>query len=91
MEVRHRRFLAVDHAAPGLEMIAAAADEQRRQVFVQVAVAIREAGAVDDHRVVEEAAIAFLDRLEVTEPSGQLLGVCSLIWMTLSIRSCLPW
>ena len=39
VEDRHRRFLAVDHAALGFS-IAAAADEQRRQVFVQVAVAI---------------------------------------------------
>ena len=40
-----------------------------------VTVAVAVAGAVDDHRVVEQVAVAFLDGLQAVEEVGQLGGV----------------
>ena len=40
---------------PGLEVTAAAAGDQRRQIFVAVTIAVGQSCAVDDHRVVEQA------------------------------------
>ena len=41
--------------------MAASAGQQDRKVVVIVLVAVAEAGAIDDHAVVEQRALAFLD------------------------------
>src|SRR6187549_3198488 len=64
-QVRHRRFLAVHDAPARLEELAAAPGDERGQIFVRVAVAVCEACAVDDHRVLEDVRVRFLDRLEL--------------------------
>ena len=45
------------------------ADQQRRQVFVQVPVAVGKPGAVDQHHVVEQPAVAFLGSTSACPPS----------------------
>ena len=62
--------------AAGLEGAAAVAGEDDRQVVVVVAVAVGDAAAVDDHRVVEQAlAVDVLGLLQLVEEVGELLHV----------------
>ena len=75
MQIAHRRFLAIDDAASGIQETAAAADQQRRQIFVQMAVAIRQTRAVDDDRVIQQIGVAFLGRFQLFEETCQLLSV----------------
>jgi hypothetical protein len=63
--VAHRRFLAHDDAFARLEEVAAAAGEQRRKILVSVTVPVRQPGAVNDHRVVQDVRIAFFDGLQL--------------------------
>ena len=51
----------------------AAAGQDQRQVVVLVAVAVRKAAAVDDHRMVEQRAVAFLGSTSAFEQIGELL------------------
>ena len=60
---------------PVLMRAAALAGQQHRQVVVLVAVAVADGAAVGDHAVVEQRAVAFVDRLELAEEVGELLDV----------------
>src|SRR5450759_4162126 len=71
-EIAHGSFLAIDHAAAGLDGLAGAPGDQRGKVVVGVPVAVGEAGAVDDHAVIEQRAVTFLDRLQLLHPGGEL-------------------
>ena len=59
----------------GLDRAAAATGHEDRQVVVVVAVAVADAAAVDDHRVVKQRAIALTDRLQLAEQVGELFDV----------------
>ena len=72
-------------------MVPAAADQQCRQIIVQMAVPVGQAGTVDDHPVVEQAASPSLIDFSFPSHPATCLVWYSLIWMTLSISSCLPW
>ena len=74
-EVVQRGFLAVLNAATLANRTATAASEENGQVVVVVAVTVAVTRTVDDHRVVEERAVAFLDRLQAVEEVSQLRGV----------------
>src|SRR5690606_11758088 len=53
-ELAHRSLSATHNSSAGLEGSARAASDERRQIFMQVPVAIRKPGAVHNHRVVEQ-------------------------------------
>ena len=77
---RYRLFSGVSFAGrrtcrPVLIVPPPLPDQQDRQVVVVVAVAVADAAAVDDHAVVEQRAVAFLDRLQLAEQVGELLDV----------------
>ena len=50
-------------------------DHQHRQVLVRVAVAVAQAAAVDDHRVVEQRAVAVGRVLHLLDEPGEQLHV----------------
>ena len=61
---------------PGRDRSAAAAGEEDREVVVRRgALPSPRPRAVDDHAVVEQGAVAFLDRLQLVEEVGELLRV----------------
>ena len=53
----------------------AAARQQDRQVIVVMAVAVADACAVDDHGVVEQGAVGFVDAVQLLQEIGDLLRV----------------
>ena len=57
-EIRHRRVRRVDEVPSALELAAAAAGEDRRQVDRRVVVAVAHAGAVHHDRLIEQRAVA---------------------------------
>ena len=69
------RFALVDDVASGAYEIAAAPREQRRQLIVGVNVAVGEAAAVDDHRLIEQVGVAFLGVLQLLQEFGEQLQV----------------
>src|SRR5687767_15795271 len=56
----------------GLQRATRAACQQNWKVIVIVRVAVRNAAAVNDHRIVEQRAVAFLDRLQLIEEVAEL-------------------
>ena len=61
--------------ASRLDRSAAAAGEQDRQVVVVMAIAVGNSAAVEDHRVVEQAAAAFAVAPHPFEEVGQEAGM----------------
>ena len=74
-QVAHGRFAPVNDVAAGLEIVAAFADQQGGKVFVDVPVSIGKPGAIDDHGVVEQGGIAFLNGFQLLHPTGELTHV----------------
>src|SRR5262245_27586199 len=60
VQVRQRRVLRVDEVLPGPESAAGAAGDDDGEVVRVVAIAVAQAGAEEDHRVVEDRAVALL-------------------------------
>ena len=75
VQIRDRRVEGVLHMTAGVQRAAAFAEQQDRQLVVVVAVAIPDAGAVEEHHVVEQGAVAFFDCLQFGDEVGQVLGV----------------
>ena len=61
--------------AAGAGTSAPAAGEQDREVLVRVPVAVAQAAAVDDHRMVEQGALAIGRRLQLPEEAREELRV----------------
>src|SRR4051812_43920096 len=75
VQITERCLLAENNSAAGLQGSAAASNEKCGQVFMDMPVSIIEARAVNDHRIVEDAAVAFLHRGESCQPCRKVLGV----------------
>ena len=75
VEVGHRGFEVVAKVTAGLEGAAGFAGEEDGEVFVVVAVAVADSGAVKNHAVVQKAAISFGDGFEALQDVGDLAGV----------------
>src|SRR5579872_5843201 len=74
-KIRHRGFGGVLYVAAWFKSSAAAAGQHGRKIFVQVAVAITEAAAVDDHGMIEQGSVAVLSRFQLREEVGELVDV----------------
>src|SRR5450755_5100216 len=72
IQIAHRRLPAIYDAPPCLEMAAAAPRNQRRQIFVQMAIAVGKARPVDDHAIVEQRPIAFPNGPHLGDPRREL-------------------
>ena len=57
-----------------LQRPATAADQRQRQIDVRVAVAVGDAAAVQDHRVIEQRAVAIRSGLHPVDQVRQLLA-----------------
>src|SRR3954465_11881644 len=75
MQITERCLLAENNSAAGLQGSAAASKEKCWQVFMGMPVSVIEARAVNDHRIVEKGAVAFLHRGESFNPCRKVLGV----------------
>ena len=75
VEVGHRGFEVVAEVASGLKGAAGFAGEEDGEVFVVVAVAIADSGAVEDHAVIQKAAVSFGDGFEALQNVGDLAGM----------------
>ena len=65
-QVVHRRIDRIAEDASALQP-ARAADEDQRQIDVRVLIRVADAAAVQDERVIEQVAVAFLDALQLLE------------------------
>ena len=74
-KIRHRRLTFELDVTPALNRPATTTREQDGQVVVVVPVAIAQAGAIDDHAVVEQAPLPFLDRFQLVDEVGELRRV----------------
>src|SRR5688572_26658347 len=74
-QIAHRSFLAKHDAPAGLDVISTAACNQRRQIRMQVRISIREARAVNDHRIVQNGTSGFRCRPENLDPFRELSGM----------------
>src|SRR5581483_2594182 len=70
-------FAAVD-VPTGLHAAVPATDDEGRQFVVRVAVAVGDAGPVQDHTAVEQGRIAVLHGLELGDEPGEQLHVVGL-------------
>src|SRR5438034_2135804 len=61
VQVVHRRVLREPQVAAALELSRAAADQHERQIDVRVLIRIAQPAALQDHRVVQQRAVAVLD------------------------------
>ena len=61
--------------AAGVQCAAAFAEQENRQLIVVVAVAVADAGAVEEHHVVEQGAVAFFDCLQFGDEVVEVLSV----------------
>src|SRR5579883_2634865 len=68
MKIAERRLAAVDDAPARVQAPAAPADDHRGQVRGDMPVAVVEAGAVDNHHVVKQPAVVFLQYREPFDP-----------------------
>src|SRR5713101_8713363 len=75
VQIRERRPLGMPHVAPAPETGGLAADERDRQVVVEVRVAVADAGAVQQQRVVEHLPVCFGNRRELLDEIRELLEV----------------
>ena len=64
VKVGHRGFKVVAKVTAGLKGAAGSAGEEDGEVFVVVAVAVADSGAVEDHAVVQKATVSFGDGFE---------------------------
>src|SRR5579884_1381510 len=71
-QVRHRGSVRVVQMTPRFDRARALAGQQDRQVVMVVAVAIADARAVDDHRIIEQRTLALADGLHLFQQVGQL-------------------
>lgn len=62
-QVADGSFFCVGDMSPGVEGTATAAGDEDGEVFVVVSVTVMDAATVGDHRVIEEGAVSFLDRI----------------------------
>ncbi len=76
VQVRHRRVFGIDDVVVATEA-AAATDDEDRKVFVEMAIAVAQAAAVDDDRVVEERPVTIRRVLELADEPGKQLTCAS--------------
>src|SRR3954462_13848825 len=74
VEVRHRRVFGIDDVIVAAEA-AAATDDEDGKVFVEMAIAVAQAAAVDDDRVVQQRTVSIRRLLELTDESREPLPV----------------
>src|SRR5262245_25796023 len=74
-EVGHRRSLGILNVSSGLEAVIAAPQDDHRQIFVAVQIAVAEAAAIDDHAMIEQRAVAFSNRFQLPDEVGELFDV----------------
>src|SRR5688572_29054325 len=72
MEIGEGRFPPEYNPATGLQRSTAAPDHHGWQVVMKMAVAVGEACAVDEHQVVEQSAVAFLQRGKPSDPRTEV-------------------
>src|SRR4051812_24690966 len=61
--------------APGSNLVAGRSSKNDWKIIWIVPIAVREARSKKDHRIVEQRPVAFLDRLQLVEEIGELLGM----------------
>ena len=81
VQVHQRRVLREPQVATGLQRPAAVAGDEDRQVVVVVTIAVAVAGAVHDHAMIEQAAVALAGRLQLVEDVGGLDGPPFVVWL----------
>src|SRR5262249_15066709 len=74
-QVGHHRLLGVVEMTPALDASRAAADEHQRQVVARVPLAVRNAGAVQNRRVIEQRAVAVRRRTQLRQILREQLRV----------------
>src|SRR6266581_189419 len=76
-KIIQRRVLRIPEVAPALDPACGAADQNGRQIVVCMRIGVAEAAAVDDHRMVEEAAVAVGRRFHFLHQVGEGLDKMS--------------
>src|SRR5216684_240384 len=75
MKVRERRPFRMSHVPAAFDPRVLAADECDRQVVVKVRVAVADAGAVQEQRVVQHLPLTLRKRAQLLDEVGKLLHV----------------
>jgi len=70
-QVGHRCALRIADMRAALDAADTAGDEQKRQVGIEMQVRIAQTGPVQDHRVIEQRAVAVLRVAQLAEVVGQ--------------------
>ena len=72
-QIAHRRAGRIFDVPAGIDRAAAAAGQNRRAIVMVVANPIAVAVSQQDHRIIEQRFVPFLDRLHLLQEVGELL------------------